>query len=339
MEKEPDHKPISLPARWPLFAALPVLPFVGAAAILQFLSPPPIDPTDYAKVFGTGASALMAHLGDRFIYAAVAYLQLATCLAVMVYYGLRLREFDQARRRGAFRIMAVTGACAVIAVVLVRSLHGAAYVLTFQNIRDLLQQASVTHDFSKLAYHVPAIPYLADITPLAVVVGLPFLFGVLAVITAVPVGAAAASFQLVEDGEWQVSFAERVAMLQRAFYALSLVLVASTLALMLFFQLPAEIALDEGRVALLRYARGLTVFWGAVMTLTLLAVFTPPVLALRSQAKARYRSSGDVRDFNDWFAEQVSLSPQRQLANLATMLAPIMIGPLGGLLQSFFGGG
>jgi hypothetical protein len=316
-----------------------VLPFVGGAVIFQFLSPPPIDPTDYTKFFSTGATAFIAHLGDRFTYAAVAYLQLATCLSVMAYYALRLRELDQARRRGAVRILAVTAVWSAIAVALVRSMHGAAYVLTFQNIRDLLQQASVTHDFSKPAYHVPAVPYLADITPIAVVVGLPFLFGVLAVITAVSVGAAAATFQPIEDGEWQVSFAERVVMLQRAFYALSLVLVTSTLGLMLFFQLPAEIALDEGRIALLRYARGLTIFWGAVMTLTLLAVFTPPVLALRSQAKARYRSVGEVRDFKEWFAEQVSLSPQRQLANLATMLAPIMIGPLGSLLQSLFGGG
>lgn len=337
--KEPDPKPISLPARWPLFAALPVLPFVGAAVILQVLSPPPIDPTDYAKVFGTGPSAFLAHLGDRFTYAAMAYVQIAACLTVMAYYWLRLCELDQARRRGAFRILAATAVCAGIAVVLVRSLRGAAYVLTFQNIRNLLHQAPVTHDFISPAYHVPAIPYLQDLTPIAVISGLPFLFGVLAVIAAVPVAAAATTFQLIEDGEWRATFAERVAMLQRAFYALSIVLVTSTVALMLFFQLPAEIALDEGRVALLRYARGLTVFWGAVMTLTLLAVFTPPVLALRSQAKARYRSVGELREFNEWFAEQVPLSPRRQLANLATMLAPIMVGPLGSLLQSLFGGG
>ncbi len=339
MEKEPDPKPVSLPARWPLFAALPVLPFVGAAVFLEVLSPPPIDPTVYAKVFGTGAYAFMAHLGDRFTYGAMAYVQIATCLAVMAYYWLSVRELDQARRRGAFRILAVAAVCAGIAVVLVRSLYGAAYVLTFQNIRNLLQQASVTHDFSLPAYHVPAIPYLADITPIAVVAGLPFLFGVLAVIAAVPVGAAAATFQPIEDGDWRAIFAERVAILQRAFYALSMVLVTTTLAQMLFFQLPAEIASDEGRVALLRYARGLTVFWGAVMTLTLLAVFTPPVLVLRSQAKARYRSIADQRDFSDWFTEQVPLSLKRQLANLAAMLAPLMVGPLGSLLHSLFGGG
>jgi hypothetical protein len=281
----------------------------------------------------------MAHLGDRFTYAAMAYVQLATSLAVIGYYWLCLRELDHARRRGAYRILAVTVVCAGIAVVLLRSLHGAAYVLTFQNIRDLLRQTAVTHDFSLPAYHVPAIPYLEDITPIAVIAGLPFLFGVLAIIAAVPVGAAVATFQLIEDGEWRVTFAERVAMLQGAFYALSIVLVTSTVALMLFFQLPAEIASDEGRVALLRYARGLTVFWGAVMTLTLLAVFTLPVLALRSQARTRYRSVGELREFNTWFAEQVPVSLKRQLANLATMLAPVIVGPLGSLLQALFGGG
>ena len=44
------------------------------------------------------------------------------------------------------------------------------------------------------------------------------------------------------------------------------------------------------------------------------------------------------RDFREWLAEQVPISARRQLTNLATMLAPLLVGPLGSLLQSVFTG-
>jgi len=44
------------------------------------------------------------------------------------------------------------------------------------------------------------------------------------------------------------------------------------------------------------------------------------------------------QDFDRWLAEQAPLPVTRQLANLAAMLGPIVIGPLGGLLQAVFGG-
>jgi hypothetical protein len=138
------------------------------------------------------------------------------------------------------------------------------------------------------------------------------------------------------DAAWQARFTERVRSLQRAFYALSIVLVTSTLALMLFFQLPADLTSGAEQLGLQRYARGLTVFWGAAMTMTLMAVFVPPVLALRAAARARHRAAGVPQDFDHWLAEHASLSVQRQLANLAAMLGPIMAGPLGMAVQSVF---
>lgn len=334
MSSSPGDEPALLPPRWLLFAAVPLLPFVCAAASLQFVAPPPLDPTVYAHAFQQGATALMAHLGDRLSYAALAYLQLVTCLVVLGYYGLCLRELDPARRRGALRVLAATFGFALLAVVPVRVLGAAAYSLTFENIRDLLQQVPVTHDFTLPAYHLAGIEF----TPIALAAGLPFLLGILGVIAAAPVGASIATFVPGADAAWQAHFAERVRALQRAFYALSIVLVTSTLALMLFFQLPADLASGPVRLALQSYARGLTVFWGATMTLTLLAVFVPPVLALRAAARARHLETRVPQDFDHWLAEQAPLGVRRQLANLAAMLGPILIGPLGGLLQSVFGG-
>jgi hypothetical protein len=321
-----------LPPRWLLFAAVPLLPFVGAAAALQFVAPPPLDPAAYAGAFQKGPAALTAHFGDRLSYATLVYLQLVACLAVLGYYGLCLRELDPARRRGAVRVLAATVGFALLAMAPVRALGSAAYAVTFQNIRDLLQQAAVTQDFTLPAYRLAGIEF----TPIAIVSGLAFLLGILAVIAAVPVAAATATFAPGADAAWQARFAERMRLLQHAFYALSIVLVTSTLALMLFFQLPAALASGAEQLGLQRYARGLTVFWGATMTMTLMAVFVPPLLALRAAARARHRAAGLSQDFDRWLAEHAPLSVQRQLANLAAMLGPIMVGPLGTVVQSVF---
>ena len=329
LAQEPSTR---LPPRWLLFAAVPFLPFVGAVAAMQFIATP-LDPAAYAQAFRQGAAALTAHLGDRLSYAALAYLHLAACLAVIGYYGVCLRELDPARRRGALRVLAATFGVALLVVVPTRALDAAAYAVTFQNIRDVLHQAALTHDFTEPAYHFAGVGF----TRIALAGGVPFLFGVLAIIAAVPVGAAMASFAPGEDADWQALFAERVRLLQRAFYALSVVLVTSTLTLMVFFQLPADLASGAEAAALQRYARGLTLFWGATMTLTLLAVFVPPVLALRGAARARHRAARVAQDFDHWFAEQAPISVQRQLAGLAAMLGPIMVGPLGSILQSVFG--
>ncbi len=331
--------PTCLPPNWPWFGVIAVLPFVGASVVLEFIAPSALEVAAFSEVFTAGPSAGIGHLGDRLTYAALAYVQLASCFLVIGFYTHRLYQLDPERRAGAMRLLGVTAICAAAAVVVVRSLQGAAYAVTYRNIRDLLQHTEFTHDFTAPLFSIEAIPYLTDVTPISLAGGLPFLMGAMAVVFAVPVGVAAASFTSSESEDWRREFSERVRWLQRAFYALSVVLVTSTVALMLFFQLPAEIALDEHRGGLLRYSRGLTVFWGATMTLTLIAAFAPAILALQRRAKRQHMATASRRDFGEWFAEQVPTTAKRQIANLATMLAPLMVGPLGTLLQSMFGGG
>jgi len=325
---------ICLPRHWPWFGLVAVLPFVGAAIVLEFVAP---NILKVETAFAEGAGAAIGHIGDRLTYAALAYVQLTTCLLVISFYVLRLFRLDRARRAGALRLLGVTALCAAVAVVVVRSLQGAAYAVTYLNIRDLLARTDVSKGLTTPLFSVEGIPYLVDVTPISIVGGVPFLMGVIAVVLAVPVGAAAASFPENEPEDWTREFAERVQWLQNSFYALSIVLVTSTVAIMLFFQLPAEIAVGGGREGLLRYARGLTVFWGATMTLTLLASFAPAMLALRQRAREQHGAVASRRDFGEWFAEQVPITARRQVANLATMLAPLMVGPLGGLLQAMFG--
>lgn len=339
VSRQETKPPICLPPYWPWFSIIAVLPFIGAVLVLGFVAPTELDTHLFADAFAKGGSARIGHLGDRFIYATLTYVQLASTMLVTIFYMHRIYQLDPARKSGAIRLLGVTAFCAAMAVVVVRALKVDAYAVTYRNIRDLLQHSEVTHDFTMPFFSFDAIPYLAEVTPISLAAGIPFLMGAIAIVFAVPVGAAAASFPSNEQVDWNKEFAARVHWLQQAFYALSIVLVTSTVSLMLFFQLPAEIALDAYQGGLLRYARGLTMFWGATMTLTLLAAFTPAILELRRCAREQHGTVASHRDFGEWFSEQVPTTARRQLANLATMLAPLMVGPLGGLLQAMFVGG
>ena len=80
---------------------------------------------------------------------------------------------------------------------------------------------------------------------------------------------------------------EAVNRLLHAFMAMSGLLVASILLLMLSFRLPASLygtgeAADARIAEYLGFANVLSVFWGVVFTLTLVAVYAPHALALRS---------------------------------------------------------
>ena len=80
---------------------------------------------------------------------------------------------------------------------------------------------------------------------------------------------------------------EAVIRLLHGFMAMSGLLVASTLLLTLSFRLPAALygtgEVAEARIAeYLGFANVLSVFWGAVFTLTLVAVYAPHALALQS---------------------------------------------------------
>ncbi|MDX1431778.1 MAG: hypothetical protein R3286_04950, partial [Gammaproteobacteria bacterium] len=316
-----------LPPGWPWFAVVVVLPFVGASLVLEFVAPEALKLAGFAGAFVEGPGAEVGHLGDRLTYAALAYVQIAATVVVIGFYAYRLIGLDRERRTGALRLLGVTALSAVAAVAVVRSLQGAAYAVTYLNVRDLLRLTGATGDFTKSFFSFEAVPYLAEVTRISIAGGIPFALGVAAVILAVPVAAAAASFPTDEPEDWKGEFAARIKWLQESFYALSVVLVTSTVAIMLFFQLPAEIALETHRDGLLRYARGLTVFWGATMTLTLLAAFAPALLVLRRRAERRHEAVAASREFGEWLAEQVPTTARRQIANLAAMLGPLAVGP------------
>ncbi len=93
---------------------------------------------------------------------------------------------------------------------------------------------------------------------------------------------------IVHDARAEENKAEEaVSRLLHAFMAMSGLLVASMLLLMLSYRLPASLygtgeAADLRIAEYLAFANVLSIFWGAVFTLTLVAVYAPHALALRS---------------------------------------------------------
>jgi hypothetical protein len=139
---------------------------------------------------------------------------------------------------------------------------------------------------------------------------------------------------------WRTAFAARARTLQRGFYVLSTVLITSTVTIMLFLGLPSALVADEATgLAVTSFARGMTVFWGTVFTLTLFAIFAPSAYHLLRMAKRHEMASDAPAEVSAWLHEEIYVSIPRQLGNLAALLAPLLVGPVGSVLEKLAAAG
>ncbi len=325
---------------WPMLP--PVVPLLGAAVILQFLDPPNLSPDAFAEPFlaGVKAKELFArHLGGRMTYSAVVFFHVVVCLGAMAYYWDRLRETPKTVKQSAYMAIVIEATLVLGALIGLSTAGLAGYKLTYFHIRELIAGTPVGSDLVAPIAHM-------GFSKLSVGAFLPTGFGVISVIMAAGVASAAARKQPeVSEAEWPQLVRDRLHTLQQSFLILSAVLVTSTLSASLFFHLPTEMFNFEGnsasKEALISYARGLSVFWGAIYTLTLIAVFAPPVVVLlhRLRAFARQKLGKESpSEYQEWLAdEHLDFSVRKQLANLAALLAPLMAGQIGSLLQSLGG--
>ncbi len=141
----------------------------------------------------------------------------------------------------------------------------------------------------------------------------------------------------IEDDEWRTVFIQRTKALQKSVYALSTVLVSSTVAITIFAHLPTGLLTDSSGLAtaVSKYAVGLSTFWGALFSLTLVATFAAPAFLLLRQAYGYQSVAEDAADLRVWLHEHVFVSIKKQLVNVASLLAPLLVGPLSSLLVSF----
>jgi len=325
-------------ARWWLLLP-PTVPLVVAALLVQF-----IGPADMGTVPAPGESAApepagFRHLGDRITFAAAVSLHLTVCAGALGYYAWLLRAARPRFRRALHA--APLGLGAVVLAALATSAHlepvSVIHHYTYGNIRDLFEALAATEDLTR------ALPGLG-LSRLALYVLLPSALGIFSVTFA----AAAVVFlvhSLASAGEaaWEEELRDCHDTLFRCFYVLSAVLVTSTLAASAFFHMPVGLlaAEAESAGALRAYADGLTLFWGTVFTLTLLAVFAAPLLILWRQAQGYAARTSGVRDrraFHAWLAERgLQKRLAEQLQGVGALLAPLLVGPLGTLLETLGG--
>jgi hypothetical protein len=126
------------------------------------------------------------------------------------------------------------------------------------------------------------------------------------------------------------------------FYLLTAVLVTSTLAASLFFHLPTKLLAEGSDGPLVPYAGELSIFWGTVFTLTLLATVTPPLLHARHRLAAITEGVVDADEEDEtrkWLSQEGLLeSFGQQLRLILALLAPLITGPVANFLQAWQGG-
>lgn len=366
MNDHDEQLPECLPIGWGWFAIAPVIPFILGVSILQFCAPWQIggvsvgtnaviasqgyyvsadgEPQrelngELLKLLNVGAKSettvAFSHLGDQLTYSAAALLQMMTCAIVIILQIRFLLKLSNPVRKAAIRILFLTMLLALAMVNLIDVTKAATFQYSFLTIQQLLR-------------YCPGFPaqFAADgdggilfsQSRLFYTALLPFGFGAIAVGVMAASSASIAARDNNSGKVWEATFAARLTQLQNLFRMSSVVLVASAIAFMLFVQLPVGLMDEATAPSIAKFAQGLTVYWGSVMTLTLVAVFFVPVIALHREARIHYSATQTDQTFIEWLNERGHLSVKRHLANLATMLAPVLVGPVGGLVHSMFGG-
>lgn len=319
-----------------LLVVPPVLPLVGAIAITQAVPGLGEAPLALTGGFLEAPHKQLVHWGDLLTYGAVALLlHLTLCLCAIGALASWILRLAGKQRSLALRALGLA-LLLVLGLILVSYVWDddlALILISFKSVCELLVQAELGTGLVDRCFGAD------NESPLTLLAWLPTFAGMATVVFAIAVAASL----VVPPGEsdeaaWRAAFQQRSQRLQHLLYGLSAVLVTSTLSIVLFAALPVSLIADEtSRAAAASYARGLGAFWGVVFTMTLIAAVLPAALLLFRLAKRHRAILGGAEDYEDWLHSQIYPSARRQLGNAAILLAPLIAGPAGGLLEKAFG--
>ena len=211
----------------------------------------------------------------------------ALCLALLAYYGgavgVSPLPADRKRRLAVAGIAAWIGFHAVLAGLAAVDLQ--LYAIAYDSIVRIYEQAcgpvaaAMTGDAGPLGVSRHLISIL-----------LPVAFGVAAVCAgSCHAAAIVEGVRGGDEGDRGQAARDAADRLVHSLVAMSTLLVGSTLLLTLYFRLPqalyaaGEVA-SPGGAEYVDFANVVSIFWGIVMTLTLVAVYAPHAVALRSHA-------------------------------------------------------
>lgn len=332
---------------WPFLILLAGLPLLVAAALLQLLGPhgPPLASAELARLHAV--SSAEPFLPGAIGYASISTIHFFVCVSVIIFALLVLSSEPPSK------FLAGVGIAMAVGVALL--LLGAArfgdsilaYSLSYSTFADLYRGTGVGGWFLETR--------LGSMTRLGLAMYLPAVLGIFAV----ALMAAAATGQVefaygspeLDEPERERRLCLAHTRIKRCTYALSLVLVTSTVASALFFQLPSKMILSGNPklVSLLAasnaridaYGAEMTMFWGAVYSLTLFAAVGVPLLLVQKR----------VRDFLEGLNPPERADPVRtrmtqagvlqgggeQFKVLIAFAAPLVSAPVTSFLQATVG--
>ena len=319
-----------LPAALILPVALPLLAAIGVAEMAPGLG---VLPKNIGLTFVADPLKHLVHRGDLLTYGAVGLLHMALCLAAIwaIWRWITQLKEDERKRAGTALQGGLVFGVVLVVVIYIWTDELALIQVTFKAVCELLKDANLG---TSLVRTCTAEGITAPLTLLAWV---PTFAGMLTVAFALALTAGLAGE--IPDSEdertWRGTLERRSKRLQKLLYLLSAVLVTSTLCMVQFTALPVKlVAGKEPQAAIAAFAQGLGAFWGVVFALTLIACIMPAGLLLHREAQGH--SSGS-EDFSDWLREHVYGTAGKQIGNVLVLLAPLLAGPVGGLVGNFFG--
>ena len=263
-----------------------VVPALLAVATVELLVGPEVVELLVGRLV-QGVDAEPRFARGMIMMAALTVCYVALCLALLAYYcsgvAASVLPADRKRRLATAGIVAWIGFHAVLAGLAVVDLQ--LYSIAYDSIVRIYQEAGgpVAAAMTGGAGPLGVSRHLISIL-------LPVAFGVAAVCAgschAAAIVEGASGTDQGDGGQAARDAADR---LVHSLIAMSALLVGSTLLLTLYFRLPQALygageAAAPGGVEYLSFANVVSIFWGLVMTLTLVAVYAPHAVALRSHA-------------------------------------------------------
>lgn len=86
-----------------------------------------------------------------------------------------------------------------------------------------------------------------------------------------------------------------------------------------------------------KFATGLSTYWGAMFSMTLVATFIAPALRLIAEAYGAETAAREGAHLRQWLHDHVFQSIKHQFGTVLSLMAPLLVGPLSSLLSSLSG--
>lgn len=311
---------------WRIFVT--IVPLLIALVTLQFLVPEtdlhaPMPKGPMPEGWWSSQLKPTTYSGGFIGYAAAVSVHILICIVVIVFNLYHISNSEAGSQRKLLSIACLY--LLTLAILLIVTNHPGliAYKITFLNFQSFY---AGSHLFEALG------PMIG----LQVIV--PTIFGIAAVIFAAT-GAESLFVDLDKDASAlnEQAFKAKIAILKRGFQCLSIVLVSTTIAAAVFFHLPARLYEEDAAKIVTAYADEVTIFWGAIFTLTLIATYAPHLFRLRTLGNRHAEAlklNADHSGLPEWLSDTALFGNfKNHLATLITLLAPLITGSLSTVIQ------